>query len=519
MKLIPCLSLTITIIMLINTTSAQDNSNSQNDGYLIPTCEATLRNDYVNLIKVDDVDRDGIKEVLAGTSIQGILYSFIYKNADCTVDWSSQWTFNTKGDIRSIIVENLNEDNKNEILLNAVKSKIGDKPPSEYYFVLSEKGIEKWNFKKECGWTKSITTGDIDGSGMKNTIMGSLGGKICVIKDNSKDKNPVLWSYQAENPINKLLSKDLDGDGTNEVIALSYKYQSGQVIVLNNKGQVVWKNDIQGSIYTSGGLDKMAVEDLDLDGKYEVIVGTYHHGVDVFTSNGQLKWNYDTGGNLVSTIYVDDIDNNVKKEVLVGAKPNVYVIADQGRLLWRANVDTTVYNIHTADINQDGEKEVVVGSTRYVNVYDGSTGRLAGTWTYKEEIQGLTKAFQIKDANARSIQAADLDDDGDIELVVGFGWEEDQLDKTFHFGSLKVFEVNKSYTPLYLRADPEPIPPTTLKTIVETTTTTEPITMTTTLPKVDDDDKELDDEGSGLCCLPFLTGIFAIGASIVARIG
>jgi hypothetical protein len=207
--------------------------------------------------------------------------------------------------------------------------------------------------------------------------------------------------------------------------------------------------------------------------------------------------------------------------VVVGAKRFFFGLSDRGGLLWKSGVKTTVYSIHAADINKDGEGDVVVGSTRYVNVYDGSTGSLAGAWTYKEEIQGLTTVFEVKDANARSIQAADLDGDGDVELVVGFGWEEDQLDKTFHFGDIRVLEVNKSYNLFATKPTVKPEPQ--VQDVVETTTTTTirtattlgeygPYTPTETKPV----DSGVDDEGGGLCCLPLLPAVLALAFSLMA---
>ncbi|MFC2163242.1 FG-GAP-like repeat-containing protein [Candidatus Altiarchaeota archaeon] len=507
----------VTAIIIAANAQAQDNSNQ----YLKPTCEATFTRDHVNFLKVVDVDKDGVLDILAGTSVQGLLYDYEYMGADCSGDWEPEWTFNTNGDVRDVVVANLNSDGENEVLVNAVKSKIGTGNPSEYYFVLSQRGIEKWNFDKECGWSRAVAAADVDSTGIKNTIIGTLGGKICVIKDNSKDKKPVLWSHTSKYPISQIESAEMTGDRNPEVIALGYNPRGAEVTGLDYLGNKLWAYEIEGGIYAGGGLDMMSVTDLEGDGMAEAIVGTFKKGLLIIDGDGNVKESFDTGGTIVSVVHTQDLEGDGSKEIIVGSKPKIFVVNPLGQQLWSAEVATTVYSIDTADMNGDGIKDVIAGTTRQVRVYDGSNGRLLGMWTYQEEIQGMTSVYDVKDANAKSIQAADLDGDGDIELVVGFGWEEDQGDNNFLFGDVRVLELNKDYeaaTTTIKSMDDEPDREPEKK---KTTTTMKPEVPTTTLPAeyVPEHREDPDDEGgSGLCCIPALGAIFSLMAAVVAKV-
>ena len=64
--------------------------NVQADEYLQPKCQSILNNDLVNLIKVEDLKKNGVQNVLVGTSVNGMLYNYVYKGADCTLEWTTR---------------------------------------------------------------------------------------------------------------------------------------------------------------------------------------------------------------------------------------------------------------------------------------------------------------------------------------------------------------------------------------------------------------------------------------------
>ena len=197
----------------------------------------------------------------------------------------------------------------------------------------------------------------------------------------------------------------------------------------------------------------------------------YKHGVDVLDCNGKLKWNFPTE-RLVNVIYTSDLDNDGNISILVGARPYFYVVDKDGRLEWKTPVNTTIFSIYTTDLNNDNRIEILIGATRYIHILDDN-GNSIGTWSYKGEIRGLTKAYKIKDADARSIYSADVDNDQENELIVGFGWEEDRLDRNYYLGDIRVFKVNKEYE------IPTTTPPKRIETTTTIVTTTKRVTTTT----------------------------------------
>jgi hypothetical protein len=312
--------------------------------YLNPSCQSILQNDLANKIVVDDVDGDGIANILMGTKINGILYNYIYKNADCTQQWtalgSGGWQYDTKGNIKSYKVSDLDGDGKKQIVLNSMKSSHpGAQIPEKYLWVITPKGLEDWHYKESCGFAHSVDVADIDGSGAENVIFGAQ-SKICALKDSIKTSAPVLWSYNIKYPSQHIEAVDLTGNGRIEVIALSGKYGIGKLYALDSRGNLIWEKEIPKGLYTPmHGENLISIEDLDGDGRKEIVVGTYEAGLIAYRSDGSEYANFKTG-KLISAVKAADIDGDGKAEILAGSAPNVYALDSNLNVKWKWNSPT-----------------------------------------------------------------------------------------------------------------------------------------------------------------------------------
>ncbi len=498
------------ILVMTSYASAQE--------YLEPKCVSIIQNDQANILKVDDIDGDGVPNILVGTSINGNLHNYVYKGADCTTDWSyikDGWIFDTLGDVKSFYITDLSGDGRKQIVLNSIAStKTGSKTPTEYVHVITNNGVEDWNFNKECGLTHSIYAEDIDGTGVKNVIMGTMSKKVCALKDSVKQANPVLWTYIADNPVQYVKSADIDGDGSIETVAYAGKYLIADMFALDKNGQLKWTANIADGLYNAALPEKIiAVDDIDGDGKYETIVGTYKKGAIAYDSMGTLKWSYETQGP-VSSVITSDLNGDGKKEILIGAAPNLFALDTTGRLLWKWTQDTeeTIYSMSAADIDGDNKKEVAVGTTGYIQVI--KDGKLLGGWKYAVEIQGSDRNYSQRDAHAVSVYMGDLDNDGEAEIVGAWNWEEDTIMGNLYTATLRVYEINKNYRPTTTTRPTVTGPTTTLVNGDETTSITSPKPRTTTTL----DDGEDKEKKGGICCLPMLPAIIAITFAFAANI-
>jgi hypothetical protein len=490
------------------------------DEYLTPRCQSILNNDLVNNIEVADVDRDGIPNVMAGTSVNGLLYNYVYKGADCSVEWtalaSGGWSFNTKGDVKSWTIADMNGDGRNQVVINSVKSSHPKSSvPTEYLWVIHETSLEDWNFDKECGLTHAVDVADVSGDGDKDIIVGTHSKKVCAVRYDPPGRDYIHWKYDTKHPVHYVNALDVDDDGKVETVALASKYMDAQLIMLSDTGKLLWEKNIADGVYTAMLESNLIdVADLDADGKSEVIVGTYKKGILVYGSRGAVKWSYETG-KPVTSILATDLDGDGRMEVLAGSAPNVIALDYKGSLKakWTAPVDNTIYSMSAYDIDGDGKKEVAVGKTKYIRVLDDDF-TLKGSWKYTVEIQGLTKAYEERDANAVAVYMGDLDADGDAEVAAAWNWEQSTIRGNEYSADLRVYEINKDYRP--------EVPTTTTVTVAdkptETTVTTQTTTSTTMRkPTVEPYYEEEEDEG-GLPCLPLLSAVFALGLALAAKI-
>lgn len=404
--------------------------------YLNTECFYRLENDEMIFVYVTDTTNDGTRDIIAATK-EGGLYVFNY--GEC-VNWEPATSGFVKGSITDVAVLDLNGDGVNEIIVSIEPRDARGEVAA--VFGVNKRGelLEDWNQdtttrdNKAIGFSYSIHAADLDGDGLGEIVLGCKNNKIYVLDG----QDQIKWTFDADNPVYYVYSGDIDSDGSLEVVGLSKKYGSARIYALDKTGKLKWDYAVDGGVYMASKNNIEAV-DLEGDGKLEVVVGGYN-GVSVLSDGGELRWTQPTQ-QVVTVVRALDLDGDGVREVLAGANPFVYAFEADGRLRWKGGVNTTVSSLFGGDLDGDGSVEVLAGASGFIHVFD-KVGRTVSLWGYKEEIKGLTKVVGTKDASANSIAAADLNKDGKMEVVAGFGWEEDRLDKNFYFGNVQVFSIN-----------------------------------------------------------------------------
>lgn len=227
------------------------------------------------------------------------------------------------------------------------------------------------------------------------------------------------WEYFIGAPaFGSAAAADMDDDGFYEIVFTTYT-NDGKVHCLNAEdGSVKWVFDI-------GGCGDVApiIYDMNMDGVLDVVVNGSCNPT-IFCINGMtgaLIWSKPSGGG-DSPPSIADVDNDGKPEVLFG-NFNGQIISlngEDGSTDKTIQADPYAVAVQTAptliDIDQDGDLEVITANYwnndgLHVWAFDYESTNLIWTNT----IENNTSDFHAYHAGA----IADLDGDGIMEYVIG----------------------------------------------------------------------------------------------------
>ena len=351
-----------------------------------------LSDGAVVFVHVDDLDNDGFKEVIAAASketmIGGSGWIYVF-DREGNMTWKLTGKYDLPGPISSILIDDLNNDGKKEIIVGIFS----------YVHVLDSDGIEEWKSRTDYRCKViSLFVDDLDNDGSKELIVGASSrttGKLFVINENGGWE----WVRPVNGEIHALYAADLYKSGFKEIIAgtvgrygiLNYP---GYIQVFNSSGSEVWKYK------TEKGILSLSVDDIDNDGWNEILVGCqeYFYALDNY---GKEEGNSTTGGR-IRAILATDLEKDGDREIILGSN-DVYVLDGNFKRKWINKVGTEVYDLDVADLDGDGNVEVIVASDKlYILDKDG-----------KERWQYSTKM------SVRSVCTDDLNSDGYQELIVG----------------------------------------------------------------------------------------------------
>jgi len=332
----------------------------------------------------------------------------------------------------------------------------------------------------------SAAVADFNGDGYLEIVVGTPAGVLHVISFNGTAWSSV-WSRQTADDINaasppnpKTTNQiesapaiaDLDNDGHLEIVVttgglpmyhyngglLVYEYQSSwQFVIAGDWPQP--KLDIVGGGSGAGNPDgywdgiygSPAVGDLNGDGDLEIVfqgedrrIHAYHHDGTVVDG---WPFSRDAGDPILrgglSSPALGDLDGDGLPEIVVGGLSPEWE-GDAGSIppdytkaaVWALHGDSTIVtgwpqyagdwvdsSPALGDIDDDGELEIIVGTGR-----DGiNRGDTSGHYVYAWNVDGSTVAGWPRPTGANmgsSPALADLDEDGALDVIIGCGAEE-----------------------------------------------------------------------------------------------
>lgn len=224
---------------------------------------------------------------------------------------------------------------------------------------------------------------------------------------------------------------DVDGDGYDEIVVgvggPAGWGQTGGIEVFTHEGerQPGWPKDTSRNMMSSPALG-----DLDKDGKDDIVICSQLGGIHAYVS-GSPDWTRSAGTHAslswgLATPMMADLEGDGNLEVLmVNDEGTVYAWRSDGQSVIPGNYGVLAQtdlgggafgfpSLAVADLDGDGEKEIIVGSSSYYSGFHG------GVYVLDVEgnlLLGPGDYPQVFDHIA-GIAIANLDENDDLEIVV-----------------------------------------------------------------------------------------------------
>ncbi|WP_298519882.1 T9SS type A sorting domain-containing protein [uncultured Kordia sp.] len=264
--------------------------------------------------------------------------------------------------------------------------------------------------------------------------------------------------------VRSVYASDLDGDGDLDILSAS-----------NNDNKIAWYENTDGqgtfgpqqTITTNAtAATSVYVTDIDGDGDMDVLSAS--------SSDDKIAWYENTDGqgtfgpqqiittnaNFASAVYAIDIDGDGDMDVLSAS-------SSDGKIAWYENTDgqgtfsseqiiitnsNNINSIHAADMDGDGDMDVVSGA--FNNSIDVA-------WYENTDGQGTFGSQQVISTainSVGSVYATDLDNDGDVDVLVGTLFDDsviwfENIDGQGTFGTQQDISTNTNHVRSIYAAD------------------------------------------------------------------
>lgn len=233
----------------------------------------------------------------------------------------------------------------------------------------------------------------------RDIAVGTENGTVALFLADGKEQ----WRIALKNRINSLLSDDIDSDGRTEVIVGT---DGSELVVLDRDGERRWTQRFGENHKRPQKVVGVAVADLAGKGRKSIVAGTEGWRCYAFNPQGKEEWRREVRYHSVTACAADDVDGDGRSEIIIGTEYHTAanLLNADGTMRWVARGIHLTY-LAKADLDGDGKKEIIYGTMdNMVRVVEPMQGKLLWQANVGSEVSGIA--------------VGDIDDDGQPEIVV-----------------------------------------------------------------------------------------------------
>ena len=232
---------------------------------------------------------------------------------------------------------------------------------------------------------------------------------------------------------------DFDGDGDQDVVIAEFGWEkTGSVVLLENDNGTFKRSTID----KRHGAVQLEIVDFDADGKLDfvVIFGQELESVEVFRNVGDLKFEVkqiyrsETPSFGMSSLALFDNDGDGDLDILftsgdmydsfqIQKHHGLYMLTNDGDQFPVTFLGTQIAAMCTeyGDVDGDGDIDIVAGSfiPQETPFYTSKGYPALVLYEQTEPMKYRPRVLKAGDCAHAAIELADLDDDGDLDLIVG----------------------------------------------------------------------------------------------------
>lgn len=280
-------------------------------------CVATLDGKIIST-HVFDLNRDHEPELI--TSLKGGAVRALTLSGDIL------WTFDANDNVFGISATEMAADYGNIIAIGSDDGSV---------YLINSLGQQIWSYKAPR-WISSVVFYPLKSTDDMLICAGCDDGSVYGLDITGELK----WRFRSSGKIKRLRIADIDHDGVDEILAISY---DKHIYVLDSFGHQ------KRIFHTKNHAGReFQVADVNKDGLKEIVVTTFHGYVYLLSNSGEVKWRYKTRGK-PRTLFVGDIDRDRNVEIVVGSEGGfLHILTANGELKWTEQFHTRYFFVDSS---------------------------------------------------------------------------------------------------------------------------------------------------------------------------